>query len=69
MPRVIIKNYNVIINGKKFYGPVIDSDTKRYKEIRELTTGKGKDYTTGCLLDYEYIKNHYELRAIDLSRQ
>ena len=37
----------------------IDSDIKRYKEIRKLTTGQGEDYTTGCLLDYEYIKNHY----------
>ena len=25
--------------------------------------------TTGCLLDYEYIKNHYSLIAVDLSRQ
>ena len=41
---------------------------KRYKEIRKLTTGQGKDYTAGCLLDYDYIKNHYTLIAIDLSR-
>ena len=33
------------------------------------TTGQGEDYTIGCLLDYEYIKNHYRLIAIDLSRQ
>ena len=26
-------------------------------------------YTNGWLLDYEYIKNHYRLIAIDLSRQ
>ena len=32
-----------------------------------LLKGQGEDYTTGCLLDYEYIKNHY--RLIDLSRQ
>ena len=30
------------------------------------TTGQGEDYTIGCLLDYEYIKNHYRLIAIDL---
>ena len=47
----------------------IDSDTKRYEEIRKLTTGQGEDYTTGCLLDYDYIKNHYRLIAVDLSRQ
>ena len=30
---------------------------------------QGEDYTTGCLLDYEYIKNHYRFLAVDLSRQ
>ena len=34
----------------------IDSDIKRYKEIRKLATGQGEDYTTGCLLDYEISK-------------
>ena len=47
----IIKNYSVISNGKNFYDQTIDSDIKRYEEIRKLTTEQGKDYTTGCLLD------------------
>ena len=34
----------------------IDSNTKRYEEIRKLTTGQNQDYTTGYLLDYDYIK-------------
>ena len=42
---------------------------KRYEEIRKLTTGQGGDYNTGCLLDYEYIKNHHRLIAVDLRRQ
>ena len=33
------------------------------------TTGQGEDYTTEFLLDYEYIKNHYRLMTIDLSRR
>ena len=65
----IIKNYNVIINGKNFYDKAIDSDIKRYQQIRKLTTGQGEDYTTGCLLDYNFIKNHYRLIAVNLSRQ
>ena len=44
-----------------------DSDIKQYEETRKLTTGQGKEYTTGCLLDYEYIKNHYRLIEVDLS--
>ena len=35
----------------------------------KLTTGQGEDHTAGYLLDYKYIKNHYELIAIDLGRQ
>ena len=63
------KNYNVIISGKNFYDQLTDSDIKRCEEIRKLTTGQGEDHTTGCLLDYDYIKNHYRLITVDLSRQ
>ena len=28
LPKAIIKNYNVIINGKNFYDQAIDSDVK-----------------------------------------
>ena len=59
----------MIINGKSFYDQGIDSDIKRYEEIRKLTTGQGEDCTTGCLSDYDYIKNHYRLMAVKLSRQ
>ena len=31
--------------------------------------GQGEDYTTECLLDYVYIKNHYRLIAVHWSRQ
>ena len=30
---------------------------------------KNNDYTTGNLLDYEYLKGYYQLIAIDLSKQ
>ena len=69
LPKGIIKNYNVIINGENFYDQPIDSDIKRYEEIRKVVTGQVEDYTTGCLLEYEYIKNHYKLIAVDLSRK
>ena len=62
------KSYNVIINGKNFYDQPTIADIKLYEEIRKLT-GHGKDYTAGCLLDYEYIKNNYRLVSVYLSRQ
>ena len=30
--------------------------------------GQGDDYTTGCLLDYDYFKENYKIIAIDLSK-
>ena len=69
IPFGIIKNYHVIINGKKFYDQAIDSDIKSFKEIRKLSTRQCEDYTIRCLLDYEYIKYHYGLIIVDLSRQ
>ena len=69
LPEGIIDNYNVIINGKHFYDQPDDFVIKRYEEIRKLTTRQGKDYTTGWIWDYDYIKYHYRLIAIDLSRQ
>ena len=69
LPKDLIKNFNAIINQKNFYDQAIDSGIKRYEEIRKLTTDQGEGYTTGCLLDYDYIKNHYRLIVADLSRQ
>ena len=40
-----------------------------YDEIRKIAIGKGDHYTTVCLLDYQYFKNHYQLVAVDLSKQ
>ena len=42
---------------------------KIYENIRKIATGKGDDYTTGCLLDYPYFKENYKMITIDLSRQ
>ena len=43
--------------------------TKTYENIRKIATGHGDDYTTGCLLDYSYFKDHCKMIAIDLSKQ
>ena len=51
---MLIDNYNIIIIGKNFYEQAIDSDIKRYKEIRNLTTGEGEDYSTSSLIDFEW---------------
>ena len=65
----IIKNYDIIIDWKNFYRKPFDSVVKPYEEKRNLTTRQGEDYTTGYLLRDEYIKNHYRVAPVDLSRQ
>ena len=47
----------------------MSDETRKFDELRKVTTGKGDDYTTGCLLDYKYFKDHYQLIAYDLSKQ
>ena len=69
LPKLEIKDYNVMINGRNFFDQPINSMNKTYENIRKIATGKGDDYTTGCLLDYPYFKEIYKLIAIDLSRQ
>ena len=61
LPRVEIKNYNIEIDGRNFYGqPINNQETndliKQYDELRKISTGQGDDYTTGCLLDFAYFK-------------
>ena len=69
LPTVYTTNYNILIDGRNFYDQPINDLVKQYDEIRKIATGQGDDYTTGCLLDYQYFKNHYNLIVIDLSRQ
>ena len=57
-PKVEIKDYNVMIDGKKLFDrPIINNDFKTCGNIRKIATGQADDYTTGCLLDYPYFKN------------
>ena len=69
LPRIDLKKYNVIIDGRNFYDNHIESDIEKYRELKKVMTGKGEDYTTGSLLDYDYFKKNYKLVAVDLSKQ
>ena len=40
-----------------------------YDENRKIALGKGDDYKTGCLLDYRYFKDHYQLVCCNLALQ
>ena len=70
------------ITDRKLYVPVVNlstqdnakllkvkSNMRAYYNIRKIATGQGDDYTTGCLLDYNYLNKHYKMIAIDISKQ
>ena len=69
LPRVNITNYNVLVDGEKIYDQPIDDLVKQCDEIRKTVTGQGDDFTTGCLLDYQYFKDHYRLQLISVNRR
>ena len=58
-----------MINGKNFFDQPVNNNLRTYDNIRKSLTGQGDDYTTACLLDYNYFSNYYKMRAIDLSKQ
>ena len=42
---------------------------RTYGNIRKIASGQGDDYTTSCLLDYNYFNKYYKMIAIDLTKQ
>ena len=58
-----------MVDGKNFFDQEINNYTETYDNNRNIATGKGDDYTTGCLLDFSYFKDHYKMVAIDLSQK
>ena len=65
-PKVEIKDFNVLIDGKSVFDAPMKCKEEAYKKIIE--TNESNDYTTSNLLHYEYFSKHYKLIAIDLSK-
>ena len=69
LPRIDLEKYNVIIDGRNFYDNPTESDIEKYRELKKVMIGKGEDYTTESLLDFNYFDKHYKLVAVNLSKQ
>ena len=67
MPRVRIKNFNVIIEKLAFFDLPIKTEEEAYEKIIDIS--RNNKYTAGNLLDYDYFKKYYKLISIDLSKQ
>ena len=51
LPKVEIKHYNVVIDGRNFFDKPIKNGKIIYETIWKIGTGQGDDYTTGVLLN------------------
>ena len=67
LPKVMAKDFNVIIDKLAFFDLPIKTEEEAYKKIIDIS--RNNEYTTGNLLDYDYFKKYYKLIAIDLSKQ
>ena len=66
-PKVEIKDFNVLVDGKSFFDVPVKNREEAYETIIDIS--KNNDCTTGNLLDYEYFSKYYKLIAIDLRKQ
>ena len=66
LPKVMAKDYNVIIDKLAFFDLPIKTEEEAYEKIIDIS--RNNEYTAGNLLDYDYFKK-YKLIAIDLSKQ
>ena len=46
---------------KNFFDQLVKSSIKTYDSIQKFETGQGDIYKTGCLLDYNYFQNYYNM--------
>ena len=58
-----------MIDGQNFFDKSVKIDLRTYDNIQKIAIGQGDDYTTGCLLHYNYFNKYYKMIATDLSKQ
>ena len=56
LPKVEIKEYNVLTDGKNFSDHPVESRMKTHDSIRKLATYQGDDYTTVVFWNYIILK-------------
>ena len=56
IPKVEIKYFNVLIDGKSFFDLPVKNEEEAHKKIIDMCNNN--DYTTGNLLDFAYFKKN-----------
>ena len=67
VPKVQIKDFNDLIDGKRFFDLPVKNEEEVYENIIDMSNNN--NYTTDNLLDFAYYKDNYNLIAIGLGKQ
>ena len=62
VPKVEIKDFNVLIDKKVFLDLPAKNEEGAYEKIIDMSSNN--DYTTGNLLDFAYVKENYRFIAV-----
>ena len=60
MLKVMVKDFNVIIDKLTFFDLPIKTEEEAYEKIMDIS--RNNQYTTGNLLDYDYFKQYYRFK-------
>ena len=55
LPRVVVKDFNVIIDKLAFFDLPIKTEGEAYEKTIDIS--RNNEYATGNLLDYDYFKS------------
>ena len=64
LPRVMVKDYNNIIDKLAFFDLPIKTEEEAYEKTIDIS--RKNEYTTGSLLDYDYFKKYYKLIILNI---
>ena len=67
LPKVMVKDYNVIIDKLAFFDLPIKTEEEGYEKSIDIS--RNNEFMTGNLLDNDYFKKYYKSIAIDLNKQ
>ena len=60
VPKVQIKDFNVLIDGKSFFDLPVKNEEEAYKKIIDMSNN---NYTIGNLLDFAYFKKKLQINC------
>ena len=56
-------------NEIQAFDQLLKNNLRTQRNMWKIVAGQADNYTTGCLLDFPYFKDHYKMIAIYLRKQ